>query len=349
MSSFDTLYNEIKELTVSDKITVCHSAPRGVSNPYELLFDSEKRRICESVLGLEALSSDYERFERFVSVYPLMCGCGAAERFGEELSELFDNEDKICAENAQAIWERAIECISKSDHNAPSTQKREDVFSFKLEYTYSKSYLDYVDDCLLLAFGERARDVFCDISKTDFVRGDVYHCEEAYKSFMSGRGISRENEDMLTCGVIYSMAQRLKKEGKALWIYIGNNVKEAKRLLEYLSGRGVLGEVYIGSAENCSFELANSLCFIKNQARVSPVVYFEMGDSELSICKKIKAIASAYPVFSIRYGGILFDAALPSAVHRIVKRGLARALFELGADELSAKEIAERFFESDTK
>ena len=187
--------------------------------------------------------------------------------------------------------------------------------------------------------------LFCDVSQVAFVRSDVYHCEEAYKAVATQRGYTKHLEDTLVCGVIYSLCETAKREGKELILNVGRNLDSASGLLNYLIQRGVLPRTRILVSQPYLKTAARELCGVFGKSVVSFGIAYESGDTEYDIANKFREAASVYPLSKIDYLGVLPRIALPEAAHLIVKRGLSRYLSEICECEDAAQRLAYSIFE----
>lgn len=354
MNCFDELYDRISRIDISDILGESRGIPKVVSNPAQLLLDDEKQRMTLPFLKDTALSyekmSDYERFSLFVSNLAYMSGSGASERFCEELKLLFGYDVSVMGASAERIWKTCSDVLESVGYNAEELFKkrgirgdvRPDVFSLELKHRYTRSYLDYSDEICAEISYHRNKTVFCDISGIDFIRTDIYHCEEAYRAFASGRGYAKEMGDTLMCGVLYSVCESLKNQDRELWLYVGENIASAKRMLGYFSERGVLPFVRVIASEPFIKSGAQNLSSVSSRVRVGLV--YEASDTERSIARKITDIAETYPVGLLRYGGIMIDLPFADAARNIVKRGVCRALLDICDDADTAFDVAKRIF-----
>ena len=220
------------------------------------------------------------------------------------------------------------------------------IYEIILKRRYARSYLDYIDEIAFELASVPYDTAYFDMSDLEFVKTDVFHCEEAYKRYAACRDYDKEQIDMLTSGVLYSTCEKLKKDNRALWLYVGNNIIFAEKMLNYFSERGVLPRVYAILSESSAKLGASNICRISG---VSPAIAYEMGDTSDRIANKIIELASVYPISLVRYGGIFGDVALPEAAHEIVKKGICKALSQICDDAESAKDIFIKVFKNNNR
>ena len=348
MIDYNALYERIEDVRAIDLLGPPRKWEGNVTNITELLFDNEKNKMACRFASAQSVpyekTSDFERFSLYLSNMPNMAGSGSRALFAEELSLLFGYKGKLDGECVNELWGSAASALECCGYNADRLLERrgisqidvDGIYEIKLNRSYARSYLDYLDEVAFEMAKMPCDTLYCDISELNFVRTDVYHCEEAYKRYASCRDYNKEQEDMLTCGVLYSVCERLKKENRALWLYVGNNLSCAESMLAYYKDRGVLPRVYVVLSESSAKLGATRLCF---DPAISPALAYEMGDTEERIAKKLLELASVYPISLVRYGGIFGTVALPIAAHNMVKRGICKALCEVCDDVDKAYEI----------
>ncbi len=340
MTDQGLLYERIKDIEISAPFGAKSMEGARVTNPTELLFDEEKNRMARCFsngsLPYDTLS-DYERFSLLVSNMNSMSGSGARELFSEELSLLFGYNKKLTSECVEELWKLACERINEADFNAENLLKKcgiiqrnfDEIYDINLIRRYSRCYLDYIDEIAYEMSKNTTSVVCCNVSDLDFVRTDIYHCEEAYKHFASCRDYTKNDENTLLCGMLYSACEQLKKEQRALWLFVSDNVSSVSRLLNYLSERRVLPRVYVILSASSAKNGAARLC---RSSEIVPSFVYESGDTEKGIADKLLSMASVYPVSLVRYAGICETVAIPAAADNLVKRGICKALSEICDD-----------------
>lgn len=337
MTDQGLLYERIKDIEISAPFGAKSMAGVRVTNPTELLFDEEKNRMARYFLKGSVpyeLLSDYERFSLLVSNISAMSGSGVREVFSEELALLFGYNKRLTSECVEELWKLSCESIEKADYSSDELLKKcgiiqrkiNEIYELKLCRRYSRCYLDYIDEIAYEMSKNTMSIVCCDVSEIKFVRTDIYHCEEAYKHFASCRDFTENDENTLLCGILYSVCEQLKKEQRALWLFVSDNLSSASQLLNYLSERRVLPKVYTILSASAAKNGAARLC---RSAEIVPSFMYESGDTEKGIADKLISMASVYPISLIRYAGIHESVAISLAADNIVKRGICKALSEI--------------------
>ena len=343
------IYDKIAEVYAVDLLGAPRKFDGKITNATELLFDAQKllttRFFAESEGKCIDRMSDYERLSLFMKNLSNMAGNGVRELFETELEMLFGGIER----DAEALWKNVSDELAGCGYNAKSLIANkgivqldvDGIYEITLCRRYAKSYLDYVDEIALELAGAPYDTAYFDMSELCFERTDVYHCEEAYKRFAACRDYNKEQTDMLTSGVLYSTCGKLKKENRALWLYVGDNIIECEKMLKYFYDRGVLPRVYVVLSESSAKLGASRICRING---VSPAIAYEMGDTADRIANKVLELASVYPISLVRYGGIFGNVALPEAAHEIVKKGICKALAKICDDIDSATDIFKSVF-----
>ena len=335
--TYRDIYDKVRDVHTVDLLGAPRKWTGKVTNATELMFDSQKLWMTYSFAddagkNLDKMS-DYERFLLFVSNLKNMAGSGVRELFETELSMLL-GDIKI---DAEIIWNKVADSLEKSGYDAAKLISDsgvvqldiDGIYEIALRRRYSKSYLDYIDEIAFELASAPYDTAYFDMSDLNFVRTDVFHCEEAYKHFAACRDYNKEYIDMLSSGILYSACENLKKENRALWLYVGDNIIDAERMLRYFSDRGVLPRVYVVLSESSAKLGASKICRVEG---VSPAIAYEMGDTADRIANKVFELASVYPISLVRYGGIFGNVALPEAAHEIVKKGICIALSKICDD-----------------
>lgn len=350
MANID-IYEKVRDVHAVDLLGAPRKWEGKVTNAAELLFDDQKlfiaKTFAESYGKCVERMSDFERLSLFVSNLPDMAGSGARELFETELSMLFGDIET----DAELIWNRAANKLEACGYDARKFIAEsgvaqldvDGIYEIALKRRYARSYLDYIDEIGFELASAPFDTAYFDMSDLVFVKTDVYHCEEAYKRFAACRDYDKDQIDMLTSGMLYSTCEKLKKENRALWLYVGDNIIHAERMLRYFSDRGVLPRVYVVLSESSAKLGASKICRI---GAVSPAIAYEMGDTADRIANKVLELASVYPISLVRYGGIFGNVALPEAAHEIVKRGICSALSRICDSSESAIEIFKKIYQN---
>lgn len=346
----NAIYTKVKDIHAVDLLGAPRKWTSQVTNATELLFDAEKERMTRSFLNgdikrYEAMS-DYERFSLFVENLHNMSGSGVKELFETEIEMLFSDT----AKDAQSLWNAAADGLSLCGYDARRFISERGViqldvhgiYEIILKRRYAKSYLDYIDEIGFELAAAPFDTAYYDMSTLDFVKTDVFHCEEAYKRYAACRDYDKTQIDTLSCGMLYSVCEKLKKEQRALWLFVGHNIECAEKLISYFSGRGVLPRVYVVLSESSAKNGTARICRFDN---VSPAIAYEMGDTAERIKNKLLELASVYPVSLVRYGGIFGNVAIPEAAHEIVKKGICMALDKICCDT-DADEIFNKIYQN---
>ena len=208
------IYNKVRDVWAVDLLGAPRKWNGNVTNATELLFDGEKNKMTRCFASRQSVPyekmSDFERFSLYVSNIPNMLGSGSRALFAEEISLLFGYSGKLCGECVNELWDKAALSLERCEYNADKLLESrgiaqidvDGIYEIKLNRSYARSYLDYLDEVAFEMAKMPCDTLYCDISELNFVRTDVYHCEEAYKRYASCRDYNKEQEDMLTCGVL---------------------------------------------------------------------------------------------------------------------------------------------------
>ena len=302
-----------------------------LTNPTQLLLDSEKRRFLALCTDISDCASDYELFEAFVENLWKMRGSGVYQLFCQELELFFDYREDVLSADPKELWRRFCEVLCKSvfDINMLKKISAQKTLSHKLPIVYGGVSYEELISKNLDAINEFDGDfVVIGLSGYNFVRTDRYHAQKAYISYIGG---DKKSVDAVLSGLLYPMCERIKKQGKKLYVYIGDNFASAKLMIEYFSSRGILPETRIfTSCENLE-RVAAELCGVygKDNTRVRCGLVYRQGDTVEKISENIKRVAAVYPIGELFLGGSIGESPAFAAKLRMLEMALNIAVNEI--------------------
>ena len=344
------IYNELSMLPIREFFAApCEG--RAFTNPWELLRDAEKERFIKILsdnadIPYEKMS-DFERFSATLSGISRAWGSGARELLDAELSMLFGYE--LCKDtpNAAELWRDFTQKMSKNDYNSNielTCDTHLPIVTLESHYAaWVKRNLDAIERNEKLA-------ATLDISNLSFVLTDRYHAEEAYKEFCQG---SKEALDIALSGLLFSIFETARKRNICLFLNIGNNVRSAKKMIDYFTERGVMTDLVLFASADTVSVVAAELCGVresgKRQCRIECGLLYEHGDTAEYIANKVCDIARVYPMERIVIGGSVTDSRAFAARHRILRRAVCMAAERICPDRDTALECARRITENSTR
>jgi hypothetical protein len=170
--------------------------------------------------------------------------------------------------------------------------------------------------------------VVVDLSSYNFIKTDRYHAEKAYSSYIGG---DKKALDAVFSGLLYPMCEMIKKQGKKLYLYVGDKLESAKLMTEYFSSRGILSETRIFTSGDTLERVASELCGVwgDDNTRVRCGLVYEQGDTIEKISDNIKRVAAVYPVGELFLGGSVGKSPLFAAKLRILEKALNTAIMDI--------------------
>ncbi|MBO5415555.1 MAG: hypothetical protein J6A83_02860 [Clostridia bacterium] len=311
---------ENKEINIP--VLECFAKPRNnlhiITNPTQLLIDSDKLRMLTLCGAHTCGMSDFEIFSAFVSNLSNMRGSGVRELFFEELNLFFDISEDVTAMDIRTLWRGLCKKIENEEiSNHPALKAiPQNVFHITLQ---AKSYAELISENLDFIASVKSDFVSLDISDIDFRRTDKYHAEEAYKAYLRGEGSARSE---FISGMLYPLCEEIKRRELSMFVYLGENYHSAKKMIEYFAEREVLPNTRAFAAGETLFRVASELCGRYGDAGVLCGFLYENGDTAESIAEKIKKIARVYPIGSLVAGGSVTNSPTFAARHNILRRGI---------------------------
>ncbi len=318
------------------------------TDPSVILLDGEKLRTLSFFYGNEVFKmSHYERFEAFLEKLPFMSGSASKELFLAELSSLYGEQYLDDVKEPQKLWRELCDVMSFENtgfsNNIARAQQFERLDSVRLFSMENKkeSYAELVSAELSKTEGG-AEFATLDISALDFIRTDDFHAAEEYKKYLAG-----ENDALsgAISGAIYPVCARLKAKRKTLLLNIGENFSSAGRMIKYFLDRDIMPNTVIFARGTAARASAERLCGVykraKDEIKIKCGVLYYEGDTVRDIRSRLVDIAAVYPIGEIFVGGALTKDPLVSARHKLLKEGVAEAIYNLCEDEKACLDIAE--------
>ncbi len=315
---------ENKEINIP--VLECFAKPRAncpiITNPTQLLIDSDKLRML-TLCGVHSCGmSDFELFSAFVANLTNMRGSGVYELFYEELCLFFGISEDITDIDTCELWRILCEKIENGEildcqREIRLPERILPIISKTADYgELIRKNLDFINSV-------ESDFVSLDISDIDFVRTDKYHAEVAYRAYLNGDS-GRRSE--LVSGMLYPVCEEIKKRKLSLFVYVGGNYQSAKKMIEYFCDRGVLPNTRIFADDEILFRVASKLCGAYGDARVLCGFLYESGDTAENIAEKIKKIVRVYPIGALIAGGSVTTSPAFAARHNILRHGIEMAL-----------------------
>ncbi|MBQ7383411.1 MAG: hypothetical protein IJV72_01285 [Clostridia bacterium] len=305
-------------------IRECFAQPNSltvITNPTQLLLDSDKLRML-TLCGVDTEGmSDFEKFSVFLKKLPEMRGSAVRELFYEEMEQLFGVSEELDNIDSCELWRFLCEKIEKEDIKKQCGKSAPEKVLPMI--SGASDYSELISENLDFVNSSDSDFVSLDISHIDFVRTDKYHADEAYKAYLRG---DESGESEFVSGMLYPICEEIKKRKLSLFVYVGGNYLSAKKMIEYFSERGILPDTRIFASEEVIFRVASELCGTCGGASVLCGFLYESGDTAESIAEKIKKIARVYPIGSLIAGGSVTNSPTFAARHNILKRGIEMAL-----------------------
>lgn len=302
-----------------------------LTNPTQLLIDGEMRRFLALCTDRDVYTSDYELFAAFVQNLWKMRGSGVYQLFCESLDLFFGYREDVLSADPKALWTSFCELMGKTVFDIDTLKKISDqkTLSHKLPIVLKAEGYDELISQNLDAINEFDGDfVVIGLSGYNFVRTDRYHAEKAYISYIGG---DKKSVDDVFSGLLYPMCEMIKKQGKKLYVYIGDNFASAKLMIEYFSSRSILPETRIFTSGETLERVAFELCGVwgKDNTRVRCGLVYRQGDTVEKISENIKRVAAVYPIGELFLGGSIGDSPVFAAKLRMLEVALNVAAKEI--------------------
>ena len=301
------------------------------ATPADLLIgDTEEQFICfcaENGAPDYEKMSDYERFSSFVANIPSFRGSGVLEAFCEKVRIAFDHDILLSDLDAPSLWKKYSDSLSERGGYLPLSAPPSDMLCLPL-LCKASDYGSWVESQVALV--EKSERVMFDISNTKFIRSDAYHCSKAYDEYLKVGG---KLPDILSCGLLYSVCDNLKKRNICLWLNVGENIASARDIMNYLAERGVLPNVRIFTYGKHLQYAVPALCkdMVSGDKKIKVLfgMLMNKGLSSDMIAQDIKNIAGIYPIGQLSFGGLYPYDINSRAYENIFKRGLCKALCDI--------------------
>lgn len=302
-----------------------------LTNPTQLLIDGEMRRFLALCTDIDDNTSDYELFAAFLENLWKMRGSGVYQLFCESLDLFFGYTEDILSADPKELWIRFCERLSENvfDLNMLEKISRQKTLSHKLPIVCDGvSYEELIRKNLEVINAIEGDFVVVALSGYNFVKTDRYHAEKAYSSYIGG---DKKALDAVFSGLLYPMCERIKKQGKKLYVYVRDNFDSAKLMTEYFSSRGILPETRIFTSGDTLERVASELCGVwgDDNTRVRCGLVYEQGDTIEKISDNIKRVAAVYPIGELFLGGSVGKSPLFAAKLRILEKALNTAIMDI--------------------
>ena len=302
-----------------------------LTNPTQLLIDADMRRFLALCTDIDDNTSDYELFAAFLENLWKMRGSGVYQIFRESLELFFYYKDDILSVDPKELWTSFCEIMSKSvfDINMLEKISVQKTLSHMLPmFCDNLSYEELISHNLGAIDELECDFVVVDLSSYNFIKTDRYHAEKAYISYIGG---DKKSVDDVFSGLLYPMCEMIKKQGKKLYVYIGDNFTSAKLMIEYFSSRSILPETRIFTSGETLERVASELCGVwgKDNTRVRCGLVYRQGDTVEKISENIKRVAAVYPIGELFLGGSIGDSPAFAAKLRMLEVALNIAVKEI--------------------
>ena len=302
-----------------------------LTNPTQLLIDDEKRRFFALCTDRDDYTSDYELFAAFVENLWKMRGSGVYQLFCEELKLFFGYIEDILSADPKELWRRFCDTLNESVFDIDMLKKisHQKTLSYKLPMINNGvGYEQLIRKNLEVINAIEGDFVVVALSGYNFVKTDRYHAEEACLSDLKE---DRKSLDTVYSGLLYPICEMIKKQGKKLYLYIGNNFDSAKLMIEYFSSRGILPETRIFTSCDNLERVASELCGVygSDKIRVRCGLVYWQGDTVEKISESIKRVAAVYPIAELFLGGSVGKSPAFVAKLRMLEIALNAAIKEI--------------------
>ena len=294
-------------------------------------------------------ASDYETFAEWERIMPLCVGTGTAVLYAEEKRILGIDPTAT----PQQAWRAALERPACSDDFSLSHVAADQIFDLSLFLsgfaTKNKenpfTYTEILHEILITVERQKARQnkgfhliLTCDFDV--FEAPNRYRAEQLLETNKCIENYNKNEEFLLASQLFIDLILALRQESIALILHLRrqSDVKNMKELLDYLAQHRLLtGELRIGFSLDTDPKLLTALCeSICDCISVHSELILSPSDFGTDIAKRLRLLASTYPIGAIRFGGINTDAPLFWAGHRLFKEHLACLLSELCDTEKQA-------------
>lgn len=344
------LYDRMQAMPIADFAADFTRGSLAPTNLTEYLLSYDKVQLMQRMNSDEKYrngqASDFELFEEWERIMPLCPGYGSAELYREEKQIL-----EIATEtDPREAWKRGNETLQKCA-NTP-VKNGLNLNQFVSDFIKSNSHSSLVYETLvstvstaLFAMKSDACHVISDLPDQDYTKPDPYHAALALRDIKRDEKNNIDLPSVLLSQVLIDLLLSAKKQGKVP-VILHLRGRCARELVDYLADHRLLPqETRIGvSLRGMSAELSNWSTATSWNARILPELILSPADFGCALVSRLCALADAYPLGGIRFGGVQTDSAALVACHRVFCRSFAMALATLCDTEEQAILALQRFF-----